>query len=345
MSFWDLVTVVLLFGGLFVVVWLRFDKSRLGALLLEKPPLVYAMLAFAILVLVVALEVSVGHENDDRIPEAYGFLADVVILGFGISLYQYWRDRVRQVRDLQSKLTDTRMLQDQASVFGKVSALIRLNRLHGEIPPLDGVALKSASLERIDLTECRLPYADLDEAQLRYAVLQRAFAHNAFVRRADLSFADMSSASFYASDFEESTLSASNMTAANFSAANLTRARLTSVLAEDARFVRAILVDAMLDSADLTGANLASANLTRANLENAELKNTSIDNALLTSANLAGATNLKWMKLRHAKDWHRVVALPTDTENEIKWLIQNGIISDEDAIHYDEYRRFRYAPE
>jgi hypothetical protein len=102
-------------------------------------------------------------------------------------------------------------------------------------------------IEKLDLSNANLSYANLEDANLKYA---------------NLSYANL----------EDANLSNANLYNANLKYANLYNANLKYANLSNANLYNANLEDANLEDANLSNANLYNANLKYANLKNANLE-------------------------------------------------------------------------
>jgi uncharacterized protein YjbI with pentapeptide repeats len=191
-------------------------------------------------------------------------------------------------------------------------------------------SFKNIPLEKADLHEISIPYANLNSANLNYADLRNADLRNANLDSANLDSANLDSANLsrailnYAilnyADFRNANLDSANLDntildSANLTRANLDSANLTSAILFGANLTRANLVSANLGSADLTSANLDSANLTSANLTSADLYS-----ADLYSANFIEAKNLTNAQIKLACFWDKAIYKGRYDEQKKKWI-------------------------
>jgi Pentapeptide repeats (8 copies) len=140
------------------------------------------------------------------------------------------------------------------------------------------IGRRSAGPGAIDLTDAKIPganliHANLTGASLAYALMTGADLHGADLRDADLLSADLMGA--------------------NLINANLTGARLIGAQLGGAQLIQAILRHANLNGANLTGANLSKADLTNVDLRDARIDQKQLDEACGSDAMLLAGLTLK----------------------------------------------------
>jgi uncharacterized protein YjbI with pentapeptide repeats len=133
----------------------------------------------------------------------------------------------------------------------------------GTRPDLNGVDLKGADLDYVELYFTNLVGACFSKATLRRARFDGA----------DLSFADLSEANLLKATFGYTNLSGANLSGADLSGADI---GFTNLSAADLR------------GANLSGANLSGADLRGANLSRAILVQTNLSGATLTNCRVYG---------------------------------------------------------
>jgi uncharacterized protein YjbI with pentapeptide repeats len=130
----------------------------------------------------------------------------------------------------------------------------------------------------VDLTNAKIPKADLRAANLSGAMLFRINMTGAFLRGANLSHAFLEGAS---------------LEGANLGSSNLVRADLSGAFLKGADLIRANMVRTMLFRADLSGAHLEGADLSFVDLRNATVEQSQLDRACGANARLPTGLTLK----------------------------------------------------
>lgn len=150
---------------------------------------------------------------------------------------------------------------------------------------MKGTSLRTARLNRANLTGAQLVSADLSEASLRHAILVRADITCACFDRADLQHADLTKT---AQDVPTSY--SSRQARLSFERANLDGAILV-----EASLAQANLQLAVLTGADLTRANLLGADLRRARMDVATtLEQVKLDDASVPAAGKIRIADIVW---------------------------------------------------
>lgn len=159
--------------------------------------------------------------------------------------------------------------------------------------------LRSANLQRVDLSALHLGSAMLSGARLEGAVLGRVRLEGADLSNANLTGANIRRAKMEGAILSHATLEGATLSRANLDGAILNNIMATGVDCRRATFTKATLVAANFDGAlfrrakmvgaDLSGANATAADLRRANLEGAVLCGAKMELADLSRAKMDGA--------------------------------------------------------
>jgi hypothetical protein len=231
-------------------------RAALFGFIKEHTEVVFAGVIFTLFLLFV-LMLDLFLKNKDGflgnlLGEGHGFLADILIFGIVLVLYNKAQERKRDIKRWQEEIEDFRGWDEKEATFRIVGAVKRLNK---------------AGITAIDLSECFLENAFLNNLNLQNSNLTRADLRNArFVR--------------------------TNLGAAIFQGAKLQGAWLTYADLRNADLSRSRLEGAMFGAANLQGANLSHSDCQGAEFDDTELKGASLLKADLRNARYLEAKQL-----------------------------------------------------
>lgn len=142
----------------------------------------------------------------DLLVEANGMFFDLLVFGILLSIYEALREKKERIERLHEEIDDYRGWDEKEAMYRIVGAVKRLNKLGISNIDLTDCFLWKAKLDRLNLKDADLRYADLTEATLRYANLKGAHLILANLTKTNLSGAD----------FTRADLRGANLTEADF---------------------------------------------------------------------------------------------------------------------------------
>ena len=159
----------------------------------------------------------------------------------------------------------------------------------------DNLNLQNAVFDRADLSNTSFKNANIDGARFAFAnlsnsnLLDRIDLSNINLVYADLSNANLKGKNLAGIDLRGVDLSEHDLTGTNLIGATLSDAKFSSTNLKGKNLSGAILRGVDLSEHDLTGANLSDAFLGRADLSEIDLRTVTLTNADFTYANLSGS--------------------------------------------------------
>lgn len=230
---------------------LKDIKERFCLFCKYELPRYSIILFFTILLLIVFTVVSMLDYYVDKefswheiLVEAHGLVLDIIILGLGLSIFEYFRGKKDQIENLLMKIEDFRNWESEEAKHRIMGCVNRLIDLGVYIFNLNGCYLVSADFSDTDYSNSTFMFAKLDMSN--------------FTR------SNLTSCSFIGAQMTEVYCIQTVLNNTNFMGANMRNSKFTSVNIANCNFMNSDLANA-----ELIDCIIMDSNLTNINLENA----------------------------------------------------------------------------
>jgi uncharacterized protein YjbI with pentapeptide repeats/ABC-type transport system involved in cytochrome c biogenesis ATPase subunit len=246
------------------------------------------------------IEKSLQHRQRNRLKTIGGLVIFPLIGTTWVGGLVYREVRISQYWEIVQKTQGEGYNPARNEALQNLSELgERLRSAPLQKADLSNIKLNSADLSDANLSDANLSGADLRRANLSDADLRRANLIRADLGGANLSYTDLSSTDLGFTKLSGADLSYTDLSSTNLGGANLSSTNLSSTNLSYTDLIRADLREADLVRADLRGANLVGADLSYTDLREADLSSTNLSSTNLREADLREA-DLREADLREA---------------------------------------------
>lgn len=208
-------------------------------------------LFLGVLIVVLILDI---YDNQfsyhDILVEANGLVLDILILGLGLTIFEYFRSKREQITNLQMRIDDYRgWKSDEAKhrIMGSVNRLIELGIYQFN---LNSCFLVGSDFSDTNYSGTTFLFSTIDNSSFIRANLTNSSFIGASVKESYFTLSTMNNTNFMSADLQNSFLTSINLHNCELSRVNLSEANIIDCIFENCNFTDANLNNTIVDLPD-----------------------------------------------------------------------------------------------